>query len=47
MLAHIEIVHMYLKKFIILFQGKESKEKIDASKTPRTVSLRRVDSAQC
>ena len=34
MLPHIEIVHMYFKKKInILFQGKESKEKIDWENT--------------
>ena len=42
MLAQIEIVLIYLKK--ILYQRKE---KIGADKTPRSVSLPGVDSAQC
>ena len=49
MLAHFEIVYMYLKKNRILFQGKErpAKKKNGAGKTPCSVSLRGVDSTHC
>ena len=37
MLLHIEIVHIYLKKCKIIFQGKACKNKIGAGKTPGSV----------
>ena len=47
--VYVEIVYVYLLKFNILFQGKSCKDKIYAGKTPRSVSLRGVesDSVQC
>ena len=44
MFTYVEIVHLYLKKMLnsISRQGEACKDKIDAGKTPRSVSLRGV-----
>ena len=59
MLAYLKIVTLYLKKLYSLWrEGEASKDKIDARKTPRSVSLQGVklravftsaesDSTQC
>ena len=39
MLSYVAVVHMYKKKISVIFQ---SKDRIDAGKTPRSGSLRGV-----
>ena len=39
MLSYVAVVHMYKKKISVIFQGKD---RIDAGKTPRCVSMREV-----
>ena len=49
MLTHPEIVHMYLKKIRILFQGKEmpAKTKLMPGKLRAVLVCAESDSAQC
>ena len=49
MLAFVAIVRIYLKKiqYSLSEQGEACRDKIDAGKTPRSVSLCGVDSVQC